>query len=204
MWLPPERFDADQFAESGPAADMEPGPMLATIMDVAVGQDGSGLAGLSYDQLIGVVAAARRMQSRFTWYEMAAMREFAARAAELSIGRQQAEGIEASAERGYRPEVTLICREDLIGVVTIGEDGVQRICYADLKVAVLSSQASCSAQVIDIKVGNLVSAAGQVVDDREFLINANSVEHHVIDLREYERRDHGWLGDRAQDVLYHL
>src|SRR5580700_6799670 len=44
---------------------------------------------------------------------------------ELSIGRQQAEGIEASAERGYRPEVTLICREDLISVVTISEDGVQ-------------------------------------------------------------------------------
>jgi hypothetical protein len=46
---------------------------------------------------------------------------------ELSIGWQQAEGIEASAERSYRPEVTLICREDLIGVVTISKDGVQRI-----------------------------------------------------------------------------
>ena len=68
----------------------------------------------------------------------------------------------------------------------------------------LSSQASCSAQLIDIKVGNLVGAAGQVVDDRAFLINANSVEHHVIDLREYERRDHGCFGDRAQYVLYHL
>ena len=123
---------------------------------------------------------------------------------ELSIGRQQAEGIEAPAERGYRPEVTLICREDLISVVTISKDGVQRICYADLKVAVLSSQASRNAQVIDIKVGNLVGAAGQVVDDREFLINANFVEHHVIDLREYERRDHGRFGDRAQDVLYHV
>jgi hypothetical protein len=122
----------------------------------------------------------------------------------LSIGRQQAEGIEAPTERGYRPEVTLICREDLIGVVTIGEDGVQRICNADLKVVMLRNQASCSAQVIDIKVGNLVGAAGQVVDDRELLINANSVEHHVIDLREYERRDHGWLGDRAQDVSYHV
>jgi hypothetical protein len=56
---------------------------------------------------------------------------------------------------------------------------------------VLSSQASCDAQVIDIKVGDLAGAAGQVVDDREFLINADSAEHHVIDLREYERRDHG-------------
>jgi hypothetical protein len=81
LCLPAEHFDPGQFAESGPAADMAPGPMLGTIMDVAVGEDGSGLAGLSYDQLIGVVAAARRMQSRSAWYEMAAMREFAARAA---------------------------------------------------------------------------------------------------------------------------
>ncbi len=123
---------------------------------------------------------------------------------ELSIGRQQAEGIEAPAERRYRPEVTLICREDLIGVVTIGKDGIQRTCYADLKVAMLSSQASCSTQVIDIKVGNLVSAAGQVVDDREFLINANSVEHHVVNFRKDEGRDYGRFGDRAQDLLYHL
>ena len=81
LCLPPENFDPDQFAESGPAADMAPGPMLGTITDVAVGEDGSGLAGMSYDQLIGIVAAARRMQSRFAWCEMAAMREFAARAA---------------------------------------------------------------------------------------------------------------------------
>src|SRR5580704_7604482 len=81
LCLPAESFDPDQFSESGPAAEMAPGPMLGTIMELAVGEDGSGLAGLSYDQLIGVVAAARRMQSRSTWYEMAAMREFAARAA---------------------------------------------------------------------------------------------------------------------------
>jgi hypothetical protein len=81
LCLPPEHFDADQFAGSGPAADMAPGPMLATIMDLAVGEDRAGLSGLAYDQLIGVVAAARRMQSRFAWGEMAAMREFAARAA---------------------------------------------------------------------------------------------------------------------------
>jgi len=80
LCLPAENFDPDLFAQSGPAADMPPGPMLGTIMDVAVGEDGSGLLGMSYDQLIGIVAAARRMQSRFAWCEMAAMREFAARA----------------------------------------------------------------------------------------------------------------------------
>ena len=80
LCLPAENFDPDQFAQSGPAADMAPGPMLGTIIDVAVGEDGSGLAGMSYDQLIGIVAAARRMQSRFAWCELAAMREFAGRA----------------------------------------------------------------------------------------------------------------------------
>ena len=80
LCLPAENFDPDQFAQSGPAADMPPGPMLGTVMDVAVGEGGSGLAGMSYDQLIGIMAAARRMQSRFAWCEMAAMREFTARA----------------------------------------------------------------------------------------------------------------------------
>ena len=81
LCLPAGNFDPDQFAQSGPAADMAPGPVLGTIMDVAAGEDGSGLPGLSYDQLIGFVAAARRQQSRYAWAEMAAMREFAARAA---------------------------------------------------------------------------------------------------------------------------
>ncbi|HLK72634.1 MAG TPA: DUF222 domain-containing protein [Streptosporangiaceae bacterium] len=79
--LPAGNFDPDQFAQCGPAADMAPGPVLGTIMEVAAGEDGSGLPGLSYDQLIGFVAAARRQQSRYAWAEMAAMREFAARAA---------------------------------------------------------------------------------------------------------------------------
>jgi hypothetical protein len=81
LCLPAEQFDPDQFGQSGPAADMEPGPMLATIMDLIAGKGGSGMAGLSDDQLIGVIAAARRMEARAAWYSMAAIREFAARAA---------------------------------------------------------------------------------------------------------------------------
>jgi hypothetical protein len=79
LCLPAENFDADQFAQSGPAADMAPGSMLGAIMEVAVGEDGSGLSGMSYDQLIGIVAASRRQQSRYVWLEMAAMHEFATR-----------------------------------------------------------------------------------------------------------------------------
>ncbi len=81
LCLPAENFDPDQFAQSGPAADMVPGSMLGTIMEVAVGEDGSGLSGMSYDQLIGIVTASRRQQSRYVWLEMAAMHEFAARSA---------------------------------------------------------------------------------------------------------------------------
>src|SRR5579859_1723932 len=115
LCLPAGNFDPDQFAQSGPAADMAPGPMLGTIMDVAAGEDGSGLPSMSYDQLIGFVAAARRQQSRYAWAEMAAMREFAARAAkqgprgafaadelasELNLSWQSAAG-----QMGYASEV---------------------------------------------------------------------------------------------------
>ena len=79
LCLPAGSCDADQFAQSGPAEDMPPDPLLATIIDTVAGDDGKGLAGLSDDQLIGVIAAARRLESRVAWYAMAAVREFAAR-----------------------------------------------------------------------------------------------------------------------------
>jgi hypothetical protein len=77
--LPAGSLDTDRFAQSGPAADMPPDPLLATIIDTVTGEDGTGLAGLSDDQLVGVVAAGRRLESRGAWYVMAAIREFTAR-----------------------------------------------------------------------------------------------------------------------------
>ena len=77
--LPAEELDADRFAQSGPASDLPPSPLLATVVDTITGPDGDGLAGLSDDQLIGVIAAVRRLESRVAWYSMAAVREFAAR-----------------------------------------------------------------------------------------------------------------------------
>ena len=55
--VPAGSFDADRFAQSGPAADMPPDPLLATIIDTVTGPDGPGVATLSDDQLIGVIAA---------------------------------------------------------------------------------------------------------------------------------------------------
>ena len=79
LCLPAGSLDTDRFTQSGPAADMPPDPLLATIIDTVTGEDGKGLAGLSDDQLIGVIAAVRRLESRTAWYLMAAVGEFTAR-----------------------------------------------------------------------------------------------------------------------------
>src|ERR1700722_3110440 len=79
--VPAGHFDPDRFAQSGPAAEMPPDSLLAAIVDLVTSQDGPGVAGLSDDQLIGVIAAARRLESRAAWYVLAAEAEFTARSA---------------------------------------------------------------------------------------------------------------------------
>jgi hypothetical protein len=39
---------------------MTPGPLLAAVVDTVTGEDGSGLAGCSDDQLMGIISAAGR------------------------------------------------------------------------------------------------------------------------------------------------
>ena len=85
LCLPAEEFDPDRFAQCGPSPDLPPGALTATLMELIGGPDGSGrggsgLAGLSDDQLVGLVAAARRMESWVTWHSMAAVQEFSRRA----------------------------------------------------------------------------------------------------------------------------
>ena len=58
---------------------MPPDPLLATIIDAVTGPDGPGVGTLSDDQLIGVIAAVRRLESRVAWYTLTAVAEFAAR-----------------------------------------------------------------------------------------------------------------------------
>jgi hypothetical protein len=77
--LPPEQLTLAGFAQGGQADTMTPGALLAAVVDAVTGQDGAGLAGCSDDQLVGIIAAARRMTARAEWTSMAAMREFAAR-----------------------------------------------------------------------------------------------------------------------------
>ena len=77
--VPAGSFDADRFAQCGPAAEMPPDPLLATIIDAVTGPDGPGVGTLSDDQLIGVIAAVRRLESRVAWYALTAVAQFAAR-----------------------------------------------------------------------------------------------------------------------------
>ena len=77
--LPAEQVTLAGFAQGGEADTMTPGPLLATVVHVVTGEDGSGLGGCSDDQLMGIISAARRMESRNAWTLLAATAEFAAR-----------------------------------------------------------------------------------------------------------------------------
>ena len=77
--LPAGQLTLAGFAQGGQADTMAPGPLLAAIVDTVTGRDGTGLAGCSDDQLVGIISAARRMESRTAWTLLAALREFAAR-----------------------------------------------------------------------------------------------------------------------------
>ena len=87
--LPAEQLDVTGFAQDGQADTMPPGPLLTTVMHALVGQDGEGLAGLSDDQLMGIIAATRRLESRIAWTQMSAVRELATRRAAGPAGRRE-------------------------------------------------------------------------------------------------------------------
>src|SRR5580692_2376333 len=80
LTLPAEHLTLAGFGQGTAADTMAPGPLLATVVDTVTGQDGAGLAGCSDDQLMGIISAARRQQSRDEWTVMAAIGEFARRA----------------------------------------------------------------------------------------------------------------------------
>ena len=68
-----------EFTPGGTADLMGPGPVLAALVHAAVGRHGATLASLPDDELLRVIRAARRMESRAVWTHLAAVREFAAR-----------------------------------------------------------------------------------------------------------------------------
>ena len=78
--LPAEQLTLAGFNQGGATDTMVPGALLATVVDTVAGPDGSGLTSCSDDQLLGIISAARRLESRIAWTVMAAIREFARRA----------------------------------------------------------------------------------------------------------------------------
>ncbi|MGB6576662.1 MAG: DUF222 domain-containing protein, partial [Streptosporangiaceae bacterium] len=78
--LPAEQLTLSGFNQGGASDTMAPGALLATVVDTVTGEDRSGLAGCSDDQLMGIISAARRLESRAAWTLMAAIGEFARRA----------------------------------------------------------------------------------------------------------------------------
>jgi len=85
--LPAENLDVARFAQHGQSDAMPPGPLLASVVHALVAQDGDGLSALSDDQLVGIIAATRRLESRIAWTQLAAVREFAARRPADPAGR---------------------------------------------------------------------------------------------------------------------
>jgi hypothetical protein len=77
--LPAEQVTLAGFAQGGQADTMTPGPLLGTVVHTVTGPDGQGLAGCSDDQLLGIISAARRLEARAAWTELAAITAYAAR-----------------------------------------------------------------------------------------------------------------------------
>jgi len=84
--LPAEQLTLAGFAQNGESDTMTPGGLLSAVVDTVAGDDGSGLALCSDDQLAGIISAARRLESRAAWTLMAAMAEFARRRPGAGLG----------------------------------------------------------------------------------------------------------------------
>jgi len=78
--LPAGQLTLSGFSQGGATDTMAPGALLATVVDTVAGPEGAGLAGCSDDQLLGIISAVWRQQSRDAWTLMAAVGEFARRA----------------------------------------------------------------------------------------------------------------------------
>ena len=66
------------FAQDGTADQMHPGPVLATLVHAATSNE-KVLAALSEDDLIGIIRAARKVESLIAWAQLTAIRDFATR-----------------------------------------------------------------------------------------------------------------------------
>ena len=127
--LPAEGLTLAGFAQDGRADTMAPGPLLAAVVHAVTGEDGAGLAALSDDQLMGIMSAARRMESRAAWTLMAAMCELARRRPATGgrvAGRVPEVGEFAADELAGELHLTWQCAADQIGYACAVADRLPR------------------------------------------------------------------------------
>jgi Domain of unknown function (DUF222) len=79
--VPRRPAQAAGFADGGPADVLAPGPGLAGLLHAVTGGDGTALTALTDTEVLGVIAAGRRMASWAAWAETAALAEFGRRRA---------------------------------------------------------------------------------------------------------------------------
>src|SRR5579863_5999948 len=95
LTLPAGQLTLAGFNQGGASDTMAPGALLATVVDTVAGPEGAGLLGCSDDQLMGIISAVWRQQSRDAWTLMAAIGEVARRAGTSPQGEFAADELAA-------------------------------------------------------------------------------------------------------------
>src|SRR5579872_3062658 len=100
--LGPDGLGGDVFAQDRPADAMRPGPVLAALTEQAAGD----LGRLTDNQVIGAMAAARRLAARAAWLELRAVAEFTRRR-EAQFEDAKARGVPRGCRDGEFPDAEL-------------------------------------------------------------------------------------------------
>lgn len=104
------------FGQDGTADQLRPGPVLATLVHAATSNQ-QVLASLPDDDLIGIIRAARKMESLIAWAELTAIREFATRPGAQTAARR------TSAAPCPDPEVREFAADELTGPLAMTWQG---------------------------------------------------------------------------------
>jgi len=104
------------FGQDGTADQLRPGPVLATLVHAATSNQ-QVLASLPDDDLIGIIRAARKMESLIAWAQLTAIREFATRPGAQPTARR------TSAAPCPDPEVREFAADELTGPLAMTWQG---------------------------------------------------------------------------------
>jgi len=100
--LGPDGLGGDMFEQHRSADAMRPGPVLAALTEQAAGN----LGRLTDNQVLGAVAAARRLAARAAWLELRAVAEFTRRR-EAQLADAQAREVSRGCREGEFPDAEL-------------------------------------------------------------------------------------------------